>query len=75
MDFPDRLKKARKNKGLSQSQLAKKMSCSVRTIQDWEQGRREPLWSAVVSLADALGISTDELRPNHLGRATKNGTH
>jgi len=33
---------ARANVGLSQSQFAKLMGVSVRTLQEWEQGRRAP---------------------------------
>ena len=33
---------ARQRLGLSQSQFADMLGVSVRTVQDWEQGRREP---------------------------------
>ena len=34
--------RARENSGLSQSQFASLLGVSIRTLQDWEQGRREP---------------------------------
>ena len=37
---------ARQRLGLSQSQFAKLLGVSVRTFQDWEQGRREPSGAA-----------------------------
>ncbi|MDP3636722.1 MAG: helix-turn-helix domain-containing protein [Azonexus sp.] len=33
---------ARNRVGMSQSEFAKLLGVSVRTLQDWEQGRREP---------------------------------
>lgn len=35
-------KEFRKSTGLSQSEFAKYYGISVRTIQEWEQGRRNP---------------------------------
>lgn len=37
---------ARKASGLSQAAFASLMGVSVRTLQDWEQGRREPSGAA-----------------------------
>jgi putative transcriptional regulator len=37
---------ARNRVGLSQSEFAKLLGVSVRTVQDWEQGRREPSGAA-----------------------------
>jgi putative transcriptional regulator len=37
---------ARHKTGLSQAQFAKLMGVSVRTLQEWEQGRREPSGAA-----------------------------
>ena len=38
--------RARENLDLSQSQFAELLGVSVRTLQDWEQGRREPSGAA-----------------------------
>ena len=37
---------ARTRVGMSQSEFAKLLGVSVRTLQDWEQGRREPSGAA-----------------------------
>jgi putative transcriptional regulator len=37
---------ARKKSGLSQTEFAKLLGVSVRTLQDWEQGRRQPSGAA-----------------------------
>jgi putative transcriptional regulator len=41
---------ARVSAGLSQSQFAALMGVSVRTLQDWEQGRRNPSGAAMTLL-------------------------
>ncbi|GKS70004.1 transcriptional regulator [Nitrosomonas sp. PY1] len=37
---------ARKKTGLSQAEFAKLLNVSVRTLQEWEQGRRQPSGAA-----------------------------
>jgi putative transcriptional regulator len=44
---------ARRKTGLSQSQFAKLIGVSVRTLQGWEQGRKEPSGAARTLLAIA----------------------
>lgn len=43
--------RARSATGLSQSQFARLLGVSVRTLQQWEQGRREPRGAARTLLA------------------------
>ena len=52
IDVPARVDVAaiRKAKGLSQSQFAKRYGFELRTLQDWEQGRREPERAARILL-------------------------
>lgn len=54
-----RLQTYRQKRGLSQAQLAAKAGVSVRTLQDFEQGRRDLNLAAAITvyrLADALDL-------------------
>ena len=58
-----RLQTYRQKRGLSQAQLATKAGVSVRTLQDFEQGRRDLNLAAAITvykLADALDLSSME---------------
>jgi putative transcriptional regulator len=45
---------ARQKSGLSQSQFATLLGVSVRTLQEWEQGRRQPSGAAKTLLRVAM---------------------
>ena len=51
----------RKQKGLTQQELAEKLSLSNKTISKWECGKGIPEVSIMVELCDILGISVNEL--------------
>ena len=55
---------ARAKVGLSQSAFAALLGVSVRTLQDWEQGRREPTGAAKTLLRVAVA-HPDALRDLH----------
>jgi transcriptional regulator with XRE-family HTH domain len=61
MGFTDMLKEAREKKGLSQSALAAKAGLPLRSLQNWEQGRRVPRLPEVVKLAKAVDTPLDQL--------------
>ncbi len=54
---------ARKKSGLSQAEFAKLLGVSIRTLQEWEQGRRQPSGAAKTL------ISIAERRPDVLKEA------
>lgn len=55
------IKTARKNAGLSQVQLAQKAGITKAAISRYESGLRKPRAEHLKAMAEALGISTDEL--------------
>jgi transcriptional regulator with XRE-family HTH domain len=61
MDISEVIRSRRAALGLSQAELAKKAGISLRQLARYEAGDQQPVLSAAVALADALGISMDEL--------------
>jgi transcriptional regulator with XRE-family HTH domain len=54
-----KLYKARISRGLSREHLAVKVGCVVNSIYNWESGRGYPSADKLISLADALKLTTD----------------
>jgi len=63
--FSQRLRQARDNAGLSQSQLAEKIGLHTGSLSHLENRRRVPSLDILEKLSDELGVSVDWL----LGRA------
>ncbi len=61
VDIGTRLKKTRKNNGLSLRELAKRAHISHSFIADIEAGRSKPSIDTLKALANALGVSLSEL--------------
>ena len=59
--FKERLKELRKEKHLSQAQLAKELQTSQRSISSWETGFREPDFETLELLVKFFGVSADYL--------------
>ena len=55
--------KLRQQKGWSLDDLAERSGVPRTTLHNIEKGH-EPSWSKVCKIADALGVSLDELRPD-----------
>lgn len=66
MEFKDRIKKARLNKGLSQSQLAKTVGVHVTNISRYERGENRPTSEVLTKLANELNVTADFLMDGSL---------
>lgn len=59
-----RIRAARKSKGLTQEQVAKSLDVSQPAVSGWEQGLTFPTLPALVTLAELLDTTVDELVGN-----------
>ena len=59
--FCENLKSIRKEKGLSQKQVALKLNVVESCYANWEQGRTEPNISMLRKLCELFKITIDEL--------------
>ena len=61
MSCSKRLKISRKEKGISQEQLAEKLNVSRQSVAKWEAGESSPDLEKCKQLADIFGVSLDDL--------------
>ncbi len=61
MTFPDRLKKLRSERGVSQVTLAKIVGRTDRAFRKYETAEIEPTLSVLIALADFFDVSLDYL--------------
>ena len=61
MEFGNRLYELRKQKGLSQEELANRLDVTRQTISKWELGDSNPDMDKLVQLGELFEISLDEL--------------
>jgi transcriptional regulator with XRE-family HTH domain len=61
MSIGERIKAIRKDRGIKQFELAKKIGVSLVTMNHYERGIVEPSWFNAICIADALGVSLDYL--------------
>ena len=66
--FAENIKKLRKEKWLSQEEMAAKLNVVGRTYGSWESNEREPDFSTLCKIADFFNVSTDYI----LGRVPMN---
>lgn len=66
MEFHERLKELRKQRGFTQQALSVAVGMSTRNLQDIEYGKVDPSLSSFIRLATVLQVSLDDLACYHL---------
>lgn len=61
MNIGERLKRIRKEKGMTQDRVAKCAGVTATSISRWENGERDPAFRDVEKVAAALGVTMEEL--------------
>ena len=61
MEFNNKLYELRKQKGLSQEELANRLNVSRQTVSKWEVGESSPDMEKLVAISELFDISLDEL--------------
>lgn len=61
MNFGKRLRQLRKEKGLTQAELAKLLSIGESTVSFYESGKRQPDYETLIRLAEVFNVSVDYL--------------
>ncbi len=61
MEFNNKLYELRKQKGLSQEELANRLNVSRQTISKWEVGESAPDMEKLIAISELFDISLDEL--------------
>ena len=61
ISFSSRLKELRKNKGVTQKQVAEILEISERNYRRYESGEIDPLTSNTIKLANYFNVSVDYL--------------
>ena len=64
MEFSERLKKLRKDTGLTQVDVASKLGISQQAYASWERGVKKPTQDNLVKIAQILNVSVDYLVGN-----------
>lgn len=62
----------RKEKGMTQSELANKMNVTDKAVSKWERNISCPDINSINKLANILGISVEELISSKIGKANTN---
>lgn len=74
MSFGEKLQSLRKDKGLSQEQLAAKLGVSRQAVSKWELDSSLPDTVNVIQIAELFGVSLDYLLKEDVQKPGKNNT-
>lgn len=61
MEIHERIRMLRKEKGINQSELAKEINCSLRSVSGIEKGEYKPTYIQLKEISDYFGVSIDWL--------------
>ncbi len=61
MPFAEKLARLRKEKGLTQEELAKRVGVGIAQMRRYEKGASSPTLEVIKNMAKTLGVSSDEL--------------
>ena len=61
MTFCNKLQVLRKNKGLTQEELAEKLNVSRAAVAKWESGQSYPDISNLIQISDLMNVTVDYL--------------
>ena len=61
MKIGERIAIARKNAGLTQTDVAKKLNLSVSMVSAWESGIRTPKLDTILRICNAIGCDASEI--------------
>ena len=71
---PARVQKAREAAGLTKTQLAEQLSCSLSLISEIESGTRNALPERLELMAEVLGVDLEKLASAEYLRKTEKGS-
>lgn len=71
MTIGSRIQALRKERGMSQEELANKLSVSRQTVSQWETGQTAPSIDNIYTLKDIFGVSFDALMSDSRRRVRK----
>ena len=61
MEFKDRLKTIRKEKGMTQHEVELNSGLAINTLKQYESGKRLPNYCGIIALCKGLDVSADYL--------------
>jgi len=70
MSFGESLERIRKERGLTQSQLATQLDVNQSLVAKWESGKVQPRASTLDRLASVLEVETEELLAGEYGKVS-----